>query len=187
MTGSRLEAFSDGVLAIIITIMVLELRTPAGDSFASLAAQTPKLIAYIFSFIIIAIYWNNHHHLLRVATKISSKVMWANMHLLFWLSLIPLATAWVGEGSNYLARTPVGFYAFVGMAAGFAYYILSRTILLANPGGDLQQRIGGDKKGIISLFLYMAALVASYVMPVVALVILALTAVIWFIPDRRLV
>lgn len=147
MNTSRLEAFSDGVLAIVITIMVLEIRVPGGSDISSWESSIPKLLAYVFSFIVVAIYWNNHHHLVRASKKVTPGIMWANMHLLFWLSLIPIVTAWLGEEHNYSQQWPVLLYAGVGFMSGSAYYLLSRSILKANPHSVIVQRIGKDKKG----------------------------------------
>ena len=154
MSTSRLEAFSDGVLAIIITIMVLELRPPATSYGASLMHIFPKFLAYFFSFLIVAIYWNNHHHLMKATPEISVGVMWANMHLLFWLSLVPFATAWLGEPGHYLSRDPVLFYASIALCCGIAYYMLSRAIVGANPEAAIAEKISIDTKGVASLFIY---------------------------------
>lgn len=186
MDTSRLEAFSDGVLAIIITIMVLEIVPPHGHDLADWHGLVPKLIAYIFSFLVIAIYWNNHHHLLKAAKTISPGVMWANMHLLFWLSLVPVATAWVGEERNYLYTWPVAFYALVGLMAGLAYFLLSQQVIKANTETDIADRIGRDKKGLVSLAFYCAGIVLPFFAPIAALVVIGATAIIWLIPDRRL-
>ncbi len=186
MDTSRLEAFSDGVLAIIITIMVLEIVPPGGHDLNDWQAVVPKLVAYVFSFLVIAIYWNNHHHLLKATKNISTGVMWANMHLLFWLSLVPVATVWVGEHENYLHQGPVAFYAFIGFMAGSAYYILTRTIIKANPSSDLLVRIGKDKKGLITEMIYLLSLIIVLFQPVISLVLIAMSALIWLIPDRRL-
>jgi uncharacterized membrane protein len=186
MQTSRLEAFSDGVIAIIITIMILEIKAPHTASIADWQESIPKVIAYIFSFLVLAIYWNNHHHLLRASKKISTKIMWANMHLLFWLSLIPIATAWVGEHGNYTQQWPVALYASIGFMSGMAYFILSRAILLANPGSPTLQRIEKDKKGLISQVVYTVGILLAFVQPIASLVLIGSTAILWVIPDRRL-
>ncbi len=186
MNTSRLEAFSDAVIAIIITIMILEIKAPASADIADWREVVPKLVAYVFSFIVLAIYWNNHHHLLRATKKISSKIMWANMHVLFWLSLVPIATAWVGEHHHYTERWPVFLYAVVGFMSGNAYYLLSRSIIRANPTSEIAQRIGRDKKGLISQVLYTLAFLCAFFSPISSLVILGCTAILWVVPDRRL-
>lgn len=186
MNTSRLEAFSDGVLAIIITIMVLELRPPESYQLSELTIILPKFIAYLFSFLVIAIYWNNHHHLMKATPKISAKVMWANMHLLFWLSLVPFATTWLGESNHYTHTGPVLLYSLIALFSGIAYYILSRSIIKANPNSNLVEIIGKDTKGLISLFVYIAACGFSFINTNFALALVLSTAVVWFIPDKRL-
>jgi uncharacterized membrane protein len=186
MTTSRLEAFSDGVIAIIITIMVLEIRPPVGHSVSDWLPLIPTIIAYVFSFIVIAIYWNNHHHLLRAAEKVTPRIMWANMHLLFWLSLIPVATAWLGEHGNFLNPWPVAIYAIAGFAAGVSYYILTMSIIAAHPSSRIAERIGKDRKGLVSQVVYIAAIITAFIYPPAALAFIWTTAGLWFIPDRRL-
>jgi uncharacterized membrane protein len=186
MSTSRLEAFSDGVIAIIITIMVLELHPPESSSLQDLLNLTPKFLAYLFSFLVIAIYWNNHHHLMKAAPKISAGVMWANMHLLFWLSLIPFTTAWLGEHGNYLKQGPVVLYSGLALVSGLAYFLLSRSIVKTNPNTDLAHKIGKDKKGIVSLIIYILAVLLSFFSPALSLVLVFSTAIVWFIPDKRL-
>lgn len=186
MNTNRLEAFTDGVLAIIITIMILEIRPPVSDNISALTELIPKILAYIFSFLVIAIYWNNHHHLMKATDKISAKVMWANMHLLFWLSLIPFATAWLGEHHNYSKQGPVMLYSILALICGFAYFILSRSIVSANPNSELSKKIGKDKKGLISLFVYITAIITSLFSTTISILLIAFTAVIWFIPDKRI-
>jgi uncharacterized membrane protein len=181
----RLEAFSDGVLAVIITIMALELRAPAGGSFTDLRSRLPALLIYILSFVIIGIYWNNHHHLLRAARRVTGGVMWANLHLLFWLSLIPVLTEWVGE--HYRASAPAATYGLVGLGAAIAFTILTRAIIRADGNDSLvAQAIGRDNKGRISLVAYAAATGLAFVSPWIAYALIAGVAVMWFVPDRRL-
>lgn len=186
MVTSRIEAFSDGVLAIIITIMILEIHPPHGADISAWVENIPALTAYLFSFIILAIYWNNHHHLLRASKVVNGTIMWANLHLLFWLSLVPVATAWVGQGSNFLEQGPVLLYSTVGLFAGLAYYMLTQSIMRANPTSAHVQRIGRDKKGIVSELMYALAVVLSFWHPIASLVTLACVAVVWVVPDRRL-
>ncbi|HEX5441474.1 MAG TPA: TMEM175 family protein [Ktedonobacterales bacterium] len=182
---ARMEAFSDGVMAVIITIMVLELRPPDGAGLDDLLSVHAKFLVYVLSFVYIGIYWNNHHHLLRATPHINGAVMWANLHLLFWLSLVPASTAWAGE--NLTALGPAVIYGGVAFMAGVAYYILVRFIIRANHGADIEKAIGGDFKGIISLVIYaLGMLVALIFPPVLAYFIYAIVSVIWFIPDRRL-
>jgi len=186
----RLEAFSDGVLAVIITIMVLELRPPDGADISALTSLTSKFLVYVLSFAIIAIYWNNHHHLLHATRAINGNVMWANLHLLFWLSLVPVGTAWAGD--HPLAPWPAAIYGLIGFLAGVAYYILSRTIVRANKGTDIEKAIGSDVKGKISIAIYaLGMLLASLSQaiafsPILSYIVYAGVAVLWFIPDRRL-
>jgi uncharacterized membrane protein len=185
LTKNRLEAFSDGVLAIIITIMVLELKVPHDTSFASLKPVLPVFLSYLLSFVHIAIYWNNHHHLLQAAKHVDGRVLWANMHLLFWLSLVPFVTAWMGE--NSFAAEPVALYGVVLLMAGVAYYILTLT-LLARHGreSELARALGRDFKGKISVVLYAAAIALTLVNCWIPCAIYVLVAVIWLIPDRRI-
>lgn len=185
MQKSRLEAFSDGVLAIIITIMVLELKVPHGADFSALAPLLPVLLSYILSFIYIAIYWNNHHHLLHTAKRIHGGILWANIHLLFWLSLVPFATGWMGE--NHFAPAPMAVYGIVLLMAAVAYYVLQLQIL-ARDGKDslLAQAIGKDYKGKMSLVLYIIAIPASFLSQWIAAGIYVLVALIWLVPDRRI-
>jgi len=185
MNKSRLEAFSDGVLAIIITIMVLELKVPEEGDLAALAPLIPKLMSYILSFIYIGIYWNNHHHLWQAVKKVSGTVLWANLHLLFWLSLIPFVTGWMGE--NHFAKTPVLFYGIVLLMAAFAYYLMTLALLAAHEkDSTLAVAIGNDFKGKLSLALYTAAIFLSFFNAYLALAIYAGVAVIWFVPDSRI-
>jgi uncharacterized membrane protein len=184
MSTARLEGFSDGVLAVIITIMVLELRPPLHDDLAALKSLIPGLLIYVLSFAFIGNYWNNHHHLLRATRRISGGIMWANLHLLFWLSLVPLVTAWVGQ--HDLSTLPAVTYGAVGFLAGVAYYVLTLTIRAANKDTDINQRLGRDIKGKVSVALYTLGIALAFVAPVLAYGVYTLVAIIWFIPDRRL-
>jgi uncharacterized membrane protein len=185
MSKGRLEAFSDGVLAIIITIMVLELKVPHGAAFSDLGPLFPVLVSYVLSFIYIGIYWNNHHHMLHAASRVSGGALWANLHLLFWLSLVPFVTAWMGE--NHFAATPVALYGVVLFMAAVAYYILARTLTrLHGTGSKLAIAIGKDRKGLISLVVYAIAIVVASASPALAGSLYALVALIWLIPDRRI-
>jgi uncharacterized membrane protein len=185
MKKGRMEAFSDGVLAIIITIMVLELKVPHGVDFASLQPLIPVFISYILSFIYIGIYWNNHHHLLHTVTNVSGGVLWANLHLLFWLSLVPFVTGWMGE--NDFAAFPVALYGVVLLMAAMAYFILE-VIILRNQGKHsiLAKAVGNDFKGKISPILYIAGISSTWISPYIAGGVYALVAFIWLIPDKRI-
>jgi uncharacterized membrane protein len=184
MGSARLEAFSDGVLAVIITIMVLGLRPPSGDSLAALRSLIPGLLIYVLSFTFIAIYWNNHHHLLRATRRISGGVMWANLHLLFWLSLVPVVTAWVGAHDQ--SRWPAVTYGAIGFMAGIAYFILTQTIRAANPDTHINDLLGRDVKGWVSMGLYALGLALAFIEPLLAYGAYTLVSIMWFIPDRRL-
>lgn len=185
MKKGRLEAFSDGVIAIIITIMVLELHVPHGNQVSDLLPLVPVWFSYILSFIYVGIYWNNHHHMLYAADRINGLVLWANLHLLFWLSLIPFATAWMGE--NHLARWPVILYGGVLLMNGFAYEILCRLLIReAGPDSPLAVALGNDWKGWLSVVIYVAAIALAFVDPRIALGLYVVVAIIWFIPDRRI-
>ena len=188
MKKSRLEAFSDGVLAIIITIMVLELRTPEGHDWSDLFMEWPKLLAYVISFAYVGIYWNNHHHLLYTVKRIDGRVMWANLHLLFWLSLLPFLTGWAGE--RHFAAIPMTTYALDLLMCGVAYVILQQTLITANRGkSPLEEAVGGDTKGKISLVAYIVAAIVPFFGPVGAMmagIIFIAVAVMWFIPDPRI-
>jgi uncharacterized membrane protein len=185
MEKNRLEAFSDGVMAIIITIMVLELKVPHGDDLAALASRLPVFLSYVLSFIYVGIYWNNHHHMLHSARRVSGGILWANLHLLFWLSLFPFATAWVGE--NHVAATPTAVYGVVLLMAAIAYYILQRAII-ASQGRDslLAAAIGTDWKGKLSPVLYLSAVPLAFLNSWIATGIYAFVALLWLIPDRRI-
>jgi uncharacterized membrane protein len=185
MSPARLEAFSDGVLAVIITIMVLELRPPAGANIADLNPLIPRLLIYVLSFAFIAMYWNNHHHLLRATRRISGGVMWANLHLLFWLSLVPVVTAWVGTYPN--SQWPAVAYGVIGFLAGFAYYILTLTIRAVNRDTRVDELLGRDIKGKVSVVLYTLGIALAFIQPLLAYGAYTLVSIMWFIPDRRLV
>jgi uncharacterized membrane protein len=185
MSKARLEAFSDGVIAIIITIMVLELKTPSGHDLNSLRPLIPVFLSSLLSFVILAIYWNNHHHLMQAAQHVNGPILWANVHLLFWLSLVPFGTAWVGE--SHFATWPVAVYGSVLWLAGLAYYILARA-LVARHGAQsvIAIALGRDFKGKLSVALYTAAIALAFVNPKVSVAIYAAIAIIWIIPDRRI-
>jgi uncharacterized membrane protein len=181
----RLEAFSDGVIAVIITIMALELKVPEGGEWDDLSARLPALLIYILSFTFVGIYWNNHHHLLRAARRISAGVMWSNLHLLFWLSLIPVLTEWIGEHPTKTA--PAATYGIVGLGSAVAFTILVRAIIRADGSSSLvAAAIGSDTKGRVSLLAYAAGTVLAFVSPWITYALFAAVAVMWFIPDRRL-
>lgn len=185
MSKGRMEAFSDGVLAVIITIMVLEMKSPHGTSLAALVPVIPVFLSYVVSFIYIGIYWNNHHHLLHATQRVNGATLWANLHLLFWLSLIPFTTAWVGE--NHLSSWPVAVYGIVLMLAGVAYFILTRALIrLHGEGSTLAKSIGRDRKGKVSVLIYAAAIPLAFVQPWIASAAYLLVAIIWLIPDRRI-
>lgn len=184
MTKGRLEAFGDAVIAIIITIMVLEFHVPDGATFASLLPVLPKFLSYILSFVILAIYWNNHHHMFQSVHKVNGKVLWANIHLLFWLSLVPFVTAWLGESN--LATAPVALYGLVLILAALAYYMLTRALVsLHGPDSKLAIAIGRDFKGKASLALYAVAVLLSPILPLASVGIYAFVAILWFVPDPR--
>src|SRR5215470_16441837 len=183
MGPGRLEAFSDAVLAVIITIMVLELRPPEGDDLPSLESLLPKLLIYVLSFVTIGIYWNNHHHLLRATRRISGGVMWANLHLLFWLSLVPVVTAWVGAHPRSL--WPAVIYGADGFLAGIAYYILTRSIRMENNDTSINDLLRRDSKAKVSLVLIALGMGLAFVEPLLAYSAYALGSLMWFIPDRR--
>jgi uncharacterized membrane protein len=185
MNKSRLEAFSDGVLAIIITIMVLELKIPKSDDWQSLQLLLPKFVSYITSFIYIAIYWNNHHHLLHTVKHVTGGILWANTHLLFWLSLVPIVTAWAGE--HHFSELPVAAYSFILLMSAIAYFILSRTIIAVHGKESfLSTAIGKDLKGMISMIAYMLAVAFAFPATGISLFLILAMAVLWLIPDRRI-
>lgn len=185
MTKGRLEAFSDGVLAIIITIMVLELKVPEGDSWASLKPIVPKLLAYIFSFIYVGIYWNNHHHLFQAAKKINGSVLWANLHLLFWLSLMPIATEWIGN--THFAKNPVAAYGIGLIMCAIAYTIMENLIVQCEgENSKLKEAIHSKFKEYISIIFYITGIATSFFYPYIAICFYYAVALIWLIPDRRI-
>ncbi|MEA5550050.1 TMEM175 family protein [Anabaena cylindrica UHCC 0172] len=185
MERGRLEAFSDGVIAIIITIMVLELKVPHADDLDALRPLIPVFLSYVLSFIYLGIYWNNHHHLLQAVRHINGRILWANLHLLFWLSLVPFVTAWMGE--NHFTQLPVALYGTVLLFAATAYFILSQS-LINHHGNDstLAIALGKDFKGKISLVIYAVAILVSFVNSWFACALYAVVAVMWLIPDRRI-
>ncbi len=185
MTKGRLEAFSDGVIAILITIMVIELHAPHGTDLAALGPVVPVLLSFVLSFVFLAIYWNNHHHMLHAVKRINGTVLWANMHLLFWLALIPFVTAWMG--TSHFAAVPVAAYGVVLLCAGVAYYGLSRVLIATHPeNAMLAIAVGRDAKGIISLALYAVAVAVALVAPLVSCGIYVLVAILWLVPDSRI-
>lgn len=185
MSKSRLEAFSDGVLAIIITIMVLELHVPRGADISALRPMLPTLLSYLLSFVYIGIYWNNHHHLLHATRQVRGSVLWANLHLLFWLSLLPFATGWMGASG--FAPDPTAVYGMVLLMSGLAYWILVRTIINAEGENSLVRKaVGNDRKGVLSVVMYAIAIPCGFVAHWVAHSIYILVALIWLIPDRRI-
>jgi TMEM175 potassium channel family protein len=185
MNKGRLEAFSDGVIAIIITIMVLELAVPRGEGLAALAPLAPVFLSYVLSFVFLGIYWSNHHHMLQAVQRVSGPILWSNLYLLFWLSLVPFVTGWMGE--NHFGTWPVALYGIVLLMAAIAYYILSRA-LIRHHGHDsaLAKAVGGDFKGRISIVLYVAAIGLAFWNRWAALGIYVLVAVMWLVPDRRI-
>jgi uncharacterized membrane protein len=185
MSKGRLEAFSDGVIAILITIMVLQLTVPHGSDLGALIPLAPVFLSYVLSFIFLGIYWNNHHHLLQAVARVDGRVLWANMHLLFWLSLIPFVTGWMGE--NHFAAWPVALYGIVLFFAAVAYFILTRA-LIALHGTDsvLATAVGADFKGKISLVVYLVAVPAAFVFAWLAFGLYVMVAILWLVPDRRI-
>jgi uncharacterized membrane protein len=185
MGKGRLEAFSDGVLAILITILVLELKVPQGTSLGALQPLVPVFLAYLLSFVYLGIYWNNHHHLLHAATRINGRILWANLHLLFWLSLFPFATGWMG--ANHLAAVPTAGYGVVALGAALAYYVL-QSLLIADEGPDsrLARAVGRDAKGKISPVLYAAAIPLAFASPLASTAIYVAVALLWLVPDPRI-
>lgn len=185
MYKGRVEAFSDGVLAIIITIMVLQFQTPKTTEFSALVPLIPKFLSYILSFIIVGIYWTNHHHLWQAVEEVDGSILWANLHLLFWLSLIPFVTSWIGE--NELTSIPVAMYGVVLWFSAVAYFLLVRR-LMAHHSEDslLVKAVGSDQKGTRSLYIYSAAILLSFFYPLLATLLYVAVAVMWFMPDRRI-
>lgn len=185
MEKNRLEAFSDGVVAILITIMVLELKVPHGAGWAALAPLFPVFLSYVLSFVYLGIYWNNHHHMLHTLRRVTGPILWANLHLLFWLSLVPFATGWMGE--NHFAPAPAALYGAVLLMAAIAYFVLQQLIIAAQgPDSLLKRAIGGDWKGKASPILYVVALAVAPVAHPVSMALYVLVALIWLIPDRRI-
>ena len=188
--SNRLEAFSDAVIAVIITIMVLEIHAPDGGGFSSLKDIMPTLYAYVLSFTFIGIYWNNHHHLLRATKRISAPVMWANLHLLFWLSLIPFVTAWVGEhpgvGEHPISHAPAASYGVVGVMSAVAYTLLVSFIKKANTDTGISEALANSYKGTLSLIFYICAVPLAFVNPIISYALYVAVSVMWFVPDRRL-
>jgi uncharacterized membrane protein len=185
MNNSRLEAFSDGVIAIIITIMVLELKVPHGTTLEALAPLIPNFLSYVLSFIYVGIYWNNHHHMLHTCESVTGPILWANLHLLFWLSLFPVTTAWIGE--NHLASAPSVLYGVVLLMAAIAYWMLQQVIIAAQgPDSLLKKAVGGDWKGKASPALYLTGSVAAFYSPQLAQGLYVLVALLWLVPDRRI-
>jgi uncharacterized membrane protein len=185
MTNERINAFSDGVIAILITIMVLELKVPHGTDLAALSPLLPVFLTYVLSFVVLAIYWNNHHHMFYLTDRITGGILWANLHLLFWLSLLPFVTGWMGE--NHFAPLPTALYGVVLMMAGVAYYILSQTIIRSQgPQSKLQAAVGSDAKGMISVILYLIAIPLAFVNQLFSDAIYVFVALMWLVPDRRI-
>jgi TMEM175 potassium channel family protein len=193
MSSSRLEAFSDGVIAILITIMVLELAQPRGTSWTSLRHVMPRFLIYLLSFVFLGIYWNNHHHMLVLTDRINGRILWANLHLLFWLSLVPYMTQWMGEGGNaenaarHFNEVPTAAYGIVLLLAAVAYYILKTAIVTEQgPNSTIAQALGNDFKGKISPVIYAAAIPLAFVNRWIAIALYVLVATIWLIPDPRI-
>jgi len=185
VSKERLAAFSDAVIAIIITIMVLELKVPHSADWAALAGMTPVFLSYVLSFVYLAIYWNNHHHLLHACERVDGAILWANMHLMFWLSLLPFATGWMGE--NHFARAPTALYGAALLMPAIAYYLLQLAIVRhQGADGPLAKALGRDVKGKVSPFLYLAAIGMAFVLPWISHAIYVLVALMWLVPDRRI-
>jgi uncharacterized membrane protein len=184
MSTDRMEAFSDGVIAILITVMVLELPMPEGTDWTALRGALPVLLSYVLSFVYLGIYWNNHHHMFRATERVSGLILWANLHLLFWLSLVPFTTAWLGE--NHLAPVPVAAYGIVLLAAALAYYALERVIIRDQGSGSLvAAAVGRDLKGKVSPFFYAAGIGLCFVVPWAGVALYTVVALMWLVPDRR--
>ena len=185
MGKSRIEAFSDGVIAIIITIMVLEMKVPHGESIEALVPLTPVFLSYVLSFVYLGIYWNNHHHMLHASRKVTGAMLWANLHLLFWLSLFPFATGWMGE--NHFAATPSALYGVVLLMAAIAYWILQQLIIASQgPDSLLRRAVGGDWKGKMSPLIYAVAIPSAFWSRWISLGLYVLVAFVWLVPDRRI-
>ncbi len=184
MHKGRFEAFSDAVVAIVMTIMVLDLKVPPNHDLTSLLSVLPTFLCYLLSFTFIAIYWNNHHHMLQATKHVNGASLWANMHLLFWLSIIPFATNWMGQHST--SQVPIAFYGSMLFMCGVAYFILAKVLVIANgPESEIATAFGKDTKGMISMVIYAVAIACTWIMPVVAYGFYVLVALMWFIPDRR--
>lgn len=185
MSKGRMEAFSDGVIAIIITIMVLEFKTPQGSNFASLQPMIPTFLSYVLSFVYVGIYWNNHHHLLHAVEHVEGVVLWANLHLLFWLSLTPFATSWMG--ASHFASGPVSLYGMLLLMSALAYFLLTKTLVAHHgPTSTLAKSIGKDWKGLISLTVYVTAIPLAFVSQTMACIGYVLVALMWLLPDPRI-
>jgi len=185
MTKGRLEAFSDGVIAVLITIMVLEMKVPVGERLEALAPVVPVFLSYVLSYVYLGIYWNNHHHMLHTVRRVTGPMLWANLHLLFWLSLVPFTTHWMG--TNHFAAVPTALYGVALLLAAVAYYILQQVIIASQgPESVLKQAVRGDWKGKSSPLIYLAAILASFWSPYLAQALYVLVALIWLVPDRRI-
>jgi uncharacterized membrane protein len=185
LSKGRLEAFSDGVIAIIITIMVLEMKVPHGTDLASLRPVLPVFLSYVLSFVNVGIYWNNHHHLLHASQHVTGRVLWANLLLLFWLSLFPFCTGWMGE--NHFAALPTAVYGVILLFAAYSYLILQAAIVAADgPDSRVARAVGADRKGLVSRLMYMAGIVGSFVRPWIGWALYVAVALLWFVPDRRI-
>ena len=185
MKTARLEAFSDGVIAILITIMVLELKVPHGSDWAALRQPVFTLLMYVMSFVFLGIYWSNHHHMFHATEHVSGSILWANLHLMFWLSLVPFVTTWMGE--THFSSLPTAIYGVVLLLAAVAYTILqSRIIAIEGPESPLAKAVGGDLKGKVSMALYLAGIVVAFVQPLIADALYAIVALMWLVPDRRI-
>ena len=185
MKTTRLEAFSDSVIAILITIMVLELKTPEGADWTAFSQVGPIFLAYLLSFVFLGIYWNNHHHMIHMTHRVTGGILWANLHLLFWLSLVPFCTAWMGH--SHAAPLPTAFYGFVMTMAGTAYYILKTTIVRSQgPASPLQAALGSDTKGKLSVMIYAVGMLVAFVQPWIATASYVAVALIWLVPDPRI-
>lgn len=185
MPKNRLEAFSDGVLAIILTVMVLELKRPESSGFAALRALAPVLLSYVLSFIYVGIYWNNHHHLLHATKRVNGRILWANLHLLFWISLFPFVTAWIGE--NHVQPAPAVVYGIVLFMAAIAWYVLQSAIVASEgPNSILRDALGRDWKGRLSPLIYLASIGLAFVSSEIAIALYSFVAVLWLVPDRRI-
>jgi uncharacterized membrane protein len=185
MGKNRLEAFSDGVIAIIITIMVLEMKVPHGENLGDLKPLVPVFLSYVLSFVYVGIYWNNHHHMLHACQRVTGPILWANLHLLFWLSLFPFATGWLGE--NHFAAVPAALYGVVLLMAGVAYFVLQQMIIASQgPESLLKKAVRGDRKGKLSLVLYVLAIALAFASHWISLGIYVLVALVWLVPDKRI-